>query len=121
MRKIQLRLISYLVMLYMLVALGWWSYLLFSKNHAVYEAQTSFVKLQQIAEQHANGTQSPHYTELVAAEAAIKNKKESQEWMILGETIVFITVLFAGLYLDCRRKERKIILRQPLLVRLYPS
>ncbi len=107
MRKIRLRLLSYVVMLYMLMASGWWSYLLFSKNQMAFEAQSSMMVLQLGAEERANGKESPRYIDLLEKRAALEAKNERQEWMILGETMVFIGILFAGLYLIDRgyRKE----------------
>lgn len=107
MRKIQLRLLSYFVMLYMLLALGWWSYLLFDKTQEVYETQSSMLMLQLAAEQHANGVESVRYADLIGQRNDVESERERQQWMILGETLVFIGILFVGLYLIDRgyRKE----------------
>ncbi len=107
MRKIRLRLLSYVVMLYMLLASGWWSYLLFQKNETAFEAQSSIMILQLAAAEQADGKKSQRYTTLLEEQAALFAKNERQEWMILGETIFFLTILIAGLYLIDRgyRKE----------------
>lgn len=73
------------VMLYMVLALGWWTILLFKKNHEVATLRTVLHQYQG----PQNG--APSWAEL-------EQQQTRQGRMILGESVVFILMLILGLY-----------------------
>lgn len=95
MRNQRLRLLSYIVMAYMLLAFTWWALLLFTKNKDAYHAKLELMKIGMVAEgmiqDQAAFEQMPDYIEL-------KKDYERQEWMIFGEASVFVMTLVAGLW-----------------------
>ncbi|MEM9886997.1 MAG: HAMP domain-containing sensor histidine kinase [Bacteroidota bacterium] len=110
MKNARLRLLSYIVIAYMLMAFAWWSILLFTKNQDAFEAKQELVDLLIASEAQFNGQNTAVYKVLIAERAALEDKYRMQEWMILGEALVFIVILIAGVYLIDRgyRKEVQI-------------
>jgi len=94
-KNVRLRLFSNLVILYMLLALGWWSFLLFTKNRDAFIAKAELQKLVMIANQEiANDAaflQTPIYQDYL-------RKYNRQEWMIMGEALVFAIILVIGIW-----------------------
>ena len=88
----KLRLLSYAVMVYMLLAFSWWSVLLYVKNKDAFEAKTSLLKHNNISVSSQDFYTTPEYLELSA-------KYKRQEWMILGEGLVFIFSLIVGVWM----------------------
>lgn len=95
----RLRLFSYVVIAYMLMAFAWWSILLFTKNRDAYQAKKELLDLQMAVYVMSRRTESAQFKDLQAESASLKNNYEWQEWMILGETIMFTFMLIAGVYL----------------------
>ena len=95
MRNLTLRLVSYAVMAYMLVAFGWWSILLYTKNRDAYLAKAELLKLVAIAEQRvadpAEYAELPEFREL-------RRDYKRQENMIMGEAIFIAVSLFLALW-----------------------
>ena len=95
MTKIRLRLLSYVVMAYMLLAFTWWSLLLFTKNRDAFYAKRDLLKIGMIAENRVSDEnefrQTIDYQELV-------RKYKRQEWMIFGEASMFIITLLTRLW-----------------------
>lgn len=95
-RYLQLRILSYGVIAYMMLAFGWWSVLLFTKNQDAFEAKKEQMILVKIARgEISQVTQieaDPNYLEL-------KRSYQKQERMITGEVIVFVVILAVGLWL----------------------
>lgn len=95
-RYFQLRILSYSVIAYMMLAFGWWSVLLFTKNQDAFEAKKEQMTLVKIARGEISDVtqldQDPDYLEL-------KRAYEKQENMITGEVFVFIIILAIGLWL----------------------
>jgi len=50
MRNLRLRLLSYIVIAYMLVAFSWWSVLLYIKNRDAFQAKAEYLQLVMAAE-----------------------------------------------------------------------
>jgi len=79
----------------MLLALGWWSFLLFTKNRDAFIAKVELQKLIMIANQEIENDaaflQAPIYQEYLS-------KYNRQEWMILGEALVFAVILVIGIW-----------------------
>lgn len=95
MDKKGLRILTYVIMVYMLLAFAWWAMLLFSKNREVFEAKALLYSLTtQNTDQYSN--QGKHldaktYQQLVAT-------YQRQKWMIIGEGMVFLITLGAGIW-----------------------
>ncbi len=90
-KKKQLRIISIVVIVYMLMALLWWAILLNRKNNEVFVLKEKLIKKEMILNNFHEGTISQDYME-------IKNDLERQNWMVLGEGIVFGFTLILGIY-----------------------
>ncbi len=80
----------------MLLALGWWSYLLYIKNNDAFNAKVELLTLNKIVLGKQDYLQSRHndpdYLEL-------KKKYRNQEKMILGEAAVLAITLLIGIWL----------------------
>ena len=94
--NVRLRLLSYGVIAYMLLAFLWWSVLLFNKNRDTFQAKVEVLKIGMIAEGAIKNPQelleSPRYQEL-------REAYRRQEWMIMGEGLFFIITLIIGIWL----------------------
>jgi len=104
----RLRLLSYLVMAYMLLAFAWWSVLLFIKNADAFQAKNELLTLRIASEMQFNGVNSEQYLALLEQQVELNNEYRTQEWMILGEGIVFIIILLVGIYLIDRGYRREV-------------
>ncbi len=105
-QSIQLRLLSYVVIAYMMMAFSWWSVLLFVKNNDAFQAKRDLLRLGMAAEglvrNDAEFYQTPRYTELA-------KQYHRQEWMIVGEASVFIVSLVIGIWLINRGYHREVM------------
>jgi signal transduction histidine kinase len=79
----------------MLLAFAWWSFLLFTKNRDAFHAKASLNKIGMIAngliETDKEFLETTIYKEL-------ESEYKKQEWMILGEAIVFVFILVIGVW-----------------------
>ena len=95
MTNLRLRLLSYIVMAYMLLAFTWWALLLFTKNRDAFYAKSELMKIGMVAEglvkNNQEFEQTFDYQELA-------NKYTRQEYMIFGEACVFVITLLTGLW-----------------------
>ena len=95
MKNSTLRLFSYGIMAYMLIALGWWSILLFNKNQDAFAAKEQLLKITMVAQglitNDAEFRASVPYEEL-------RSEYDFQKVMIMGETLVLVLTLFAGIW-----------------------
>ena len=95
-QNIRLRMLSYIVIAYMLLAFTWWSVLIFTKNRDAFVAKQELLKIGLVAEglyeNEAQFQQNEVYQDLY-------KKYRRQEWMIMGEAVVFIISLVIGVYL----------------------
>lgn len=104
MANIRLRILSYIVIAYMLVAFAWWSILLFEKNNDAMQAKMELLRIAMEKDgwsyNELEFRQLPAYREL-------RKKYQRQEYMIFGEVIGFVFILLIGMYLINRgyRKE----------------
>lgn len=114
MNKYRLRILSYVVIAYILLAFSWWSIYLFHTNKDAYEAKVDLVNFkEEFLEVMANVGMvestdlQPRMEEFEERKEQIENKYVSRAWMILGESIVFMIILLFGIYLIDRgyRKE----------------
>ncbi len=93
-----IRILSFLVIAYMLFALLWWSVLLHKKNNQTYQYQVELYKLDS----------SKSEIDLLELEAKFRR----QNTMILGESIVFGLMLVLGIYFLYRAYQRVILASQ---------
>jgi len=108
-KNLKLRVLSYVVIAYMLLAFGWWSILLFQKNEDAFKAKTELLKLVEAAQQNATNIadfeQLPSYISL-------EKKYTRQRYMIFGEALVFIISLVIGIWLINRAYHKEIMIAQ---------
>jgi signal transduction histidine kinase len=95
-KNLNLRVLSNIVIGYMIIAFAWWSVLLHIKNSDAFEAKAELMAMgmaaQGIIQQKEQLLEHPKYKELEA-------KYQHQEWMIYGEATVFILSLIYGIYM----------------------
>lgn len=95
-----MKVLSYTVIGYMLLALMWWSVLLYRKNHQLFETKIHLLQSQ-------SGT---NLTSVFSLPEYVKLEKEykKQTNMILGEAMVFGLSLMIGLYLINRAFQKEL-------------
>lgn len=103
--NLKLRLLSYLVILYMLIAFAWWSVLLYQKNRDAYYAKVELLKMGMSAEGKYISDQHFGHTDVYLD---LTKKYQRQEWMIFGEASVFIISLVIGIWLINRGYNKEI-------------
>lgn len=103
--KHRLRLISNIVIAYMMIAFAWWSVLLFTKNRDAFQAKRDLLRIGMVAEGLVDNEEqfilTPPFLEL-------EKKYQRQEWMIMGEAVVFVITLIIGIWLINRSFTREI-------------
>ena len=104
-RNIRLRLLSNFVILFVLIAIAWWSILLFTKNRDAFLAKSELNKMGMVAEGRINSDEEFFET---AIYRQLETEYKRQEWMILGESIVFVVSLIIGVYLINRGYNKEI-------------
>ncbi|MCO6479403.1 MAG: HAMP domain-containing histidine kinase [Phaeodactylibacter sp.] len=109
-RNIRLRLLSYGVIAYMMLAFAWWSVLLFIKNRDAYEAKRDTMRLMMIAREEIPPTDEAFYNSPAFTE--LKKQYENQEYMILGEASVFVLSLAIGVWLINRGYHKEVMAAQ---------
>lgn len=95
MNKKWLRILTYVIMMYMLLAFAWWAMLLFTKNRDAFRAKSDLYKIGMIA-QGMIQTDEEFYNSTIYKDLAASYRR--QEWMILGEGLVFLITLSAGIW-----------------------
>lgn len=105
-KNLRLRLLSYFVIAYMLLAFSWWSVLLFTKNRDAFYAKRDLMRIGMIAEHLIHNDEE--FLERAEYQKLVDQYKR-QEWMIFGEAGVFVVSLIIGVYLINRgyHKEMK--------------
>ncbi len=92
----RLRLLYWIVTAYLLLALGWWSVLLFVKNRDAFLAKAELLKIGMVAEGlvHTDEEflQTPQYQTL-------EKQYRHQEVMIFGEGLFFMITLLIGIWM----------------------
>ena len=91
----KIRLLSNVVIIYLLFAFAWWSVLLYQKNRDTFQAKANLLQLQYQLEHPDLGDEfeeSRLFQEL-------KSRFQRQEWMILGEGLFFVISLMIGIWL----------------------
>lgn len=103
--NIRLRLLSYVVIAYMLMAFAWWSVLLFTKNRDAFYAKSDYLKLVLVAKGEVK-TNEEFYKSDVYQD--LQKHYQRQEWMILGEALVFVFSLIVGIWLINRGYNKEV-------------
>lgn len=102
----KLRLFSYFVIAYMLLAFAWWSVLLFEKNRDAFKAWNKYQRVLMVAEgkvsSDAEYRQTAEYQELAS-------DYKTQEWMIMGEALFFVLSLVTGIWLINRGYHKEVM------------
>ena len=89
-KNLRLRLLSYVVIAYMLLAFSWWSVLLFTKNKDAFYAKRDLMRIGMIAEHLIHNDDEFLQT---SAYQDLEYTYKRQEWMIFGEAAVFVITL----------------------------
>lgn len=108
-QNIRLRLLSYGVIVYLLMAFAWWTILLFTKNRDAFRAKEDFMKLVVAAEGSVNSEEAFYELERYKD---LERKYLGQERMILGEAIVFVISLVIGVWLINRGYNKEMMAAQ---------
>ncbi len=95
-KKLNLKVLSNIVIVYMLCAFAWWSALLYIKNKDAFEAKANLMQLLMLGKKEVN---SEEEFKLHKNYLDLKYKYKKQEWMILGEASIFISSLIFGIWL----------------------
>lgn len=98
----------YVLIIYVLLAGIWWSYLLRIKNADALEAKKALLwhKMQAQGLQDKKGYfESKEYQELVY-------EYQKQDWMILGEGLVLLGLIFAGVWQIYQSRKKEVALAQ---------
>ena len=106
MRNNQLRIISYLVIFYMLLAFSWWTVLLHTKNRDAFLAKNELLKLSLIAK---NEIKNEEEFLKNSFHIELRDAYKRQEWMILGEASVFVLSLLIGIIFINRGYHKEIL------------
>ncbi|HOY16171.1 MAG TPA: ATP-binding protein [Haliscomenobacter sp.] len=108
-QNLRLRLLSYFVIAYMMMAFSWWTVLLFTKNRDAFAAKSELLKIGMIAQgivkNDVEFTATPAFQSLSA-------RYTRQEWMIVGEAVVFVISLVLGVYLINRGYNKEMVASQ---------
>ena len=109
MENLKLRLLSNFVIVFLLLAFGWWSILLYTKNKDAFVAKSNYLQIVLAAkgdiENRAEFEETIDFQEL-------ESSYKRQEWMILGEALFFIISLVIGIYIINRGYNREMIAAQ---------
>jgi len=101
----RLRLLSFAVIAYMMLAFAWWSILLFTKNQDAFLAKRDKLRILMIAEGSVANDQQFFQSERYLV---LKQQYDRQEYMILGEAVVFTISLLIGLWLINRGYKQEV-------------
>jgi two-component system, OmpR family, phosphate regulon sensor histidine kinase PhoR len=92
-----------LIVIYILAAGGWWSYLLHSKNKEVRDAQLEKLQFALKQDENVNIANTEEFK-------LINSRFERQRWMIIGEGSVFMLILLFGLWRIYRIRQKELAL-----------
>lgn len=100
--------IFYLVIGYVLLAGGWWSYLLYIKNEDAQNAQKElfwYIMKEQGFEDKQAYLESATYTK-------IEEKYSRQRWMIMGEGLVLLIFTVFGIWKVAKSRQQEVLLAE---------
>ena len=103
--------LSFIVIIYLILGFTWWAVLLYIKNLDAFQAKVELLRLGMIAEDiYENEEQFAQTTAFLS----LQSKYRHQEWMIFGESAVFVITLIVSVILINRghQKEMRAALSQ---------
>ena len=104
-QNLRLRLLSYIVIAYMMMAFAWWSILLFTKNRDAFRAKRDLFRIGMIADGTVKNDQEFLATDVYKN---LSKQYQRQEWMILGEATFFVISLVIGVWLINRGYNKEV-------------
>lgn len=108
-QSIQLRMLSYVVIAYMMMAFAWWTILLFTKNEDAFLAKRDKLRLIMATEM---GVQTDEVFFQSETYRQLQQQYQRQELMILGEAVVFVISLAIGVWLINRGYNKEMLAAQ---------
>lgn len=91
----RLRLLTWMIIVYLIMALVWWSVLLHAKNKESFEAKAVIMRYELLL----NSKESVQELETYAPYIQLKAKYNKQKYMIYGEGLIFVLTLAIGIWL----------------------
>lgn len=105
MPNVRLRILSYVVIAYMLLAFTWWSVLLWKTLDDAFRAKSDSLELRMAADGLIRTPydfyRSPEYREL-------EDRYQRQQWMVAGEGLFFVISLVVGIWLINRAYYKEV-------------
>ena len=89
----RIRFITNVLVIYTLMAGTWWTFLLYKKNHEIFDIQIEKFKI----EAKLNNIPESSIPETSGYKTAV-DRLEKQKRMVLGEGVVLISILLAGIW-----------------------
>lgn len=106
--NLKIRLLSNVVIIYLLFAFAWWSVLLYQKNKDTFEAKAALLQTQL----YPKGGEQVFQFEQSTPYLLLKDHHRRQEWMILGEGLFFVISLMIGMWLINRAYYKEMMAAQ---------
>ncbi len=106
-QKIRLRLLSNVVILFLLIAFSWWTVLLFTTNRDAFYAKRDLMKIGMVAQGLIGKGNEAAFWEMPAYQKLYREYRR-QEWMIVSEATFFVISLVIGVYLINRSYNREV-------------
>lgn len=97
--------LSYLVIVYLILGFTWWAVLLHIKNRDAFQAKTELLRIGMVAE---GIYQNDEWFAQSSAFRALEDKYRHQQWMIYGESGVFVLSLIVGVILINRGYQKEV-------------
>ncbi len=97
--------LSWLVIAYLILGFTWWAVLLYIKNRDAFEAKTELLRIGMIAE---GIYQNDAWFEQTPAFQALDAKYRHQQWMIYGESAVFVLSIIVSVILINRGYQKEV-------------
>lgn len=97
--------LSWLVIAYLILGFTWWAVLLYIKNRDAFEAKTELLRIGMIAE---GIYQNDAWFEQTPAFQALEGKYRHQQWMIYGESAVFVLSIIVSVVLINRGYQKEV-------------
>ena len=94
----------FLVIAYLILGFTWWAVLLYIKNRDAFEAKVEILRIGMVAE---GVYQNEEWFEKTGAYNYLHNKYQHQEWMIYGESAVFVLTLIVSVMLINRGYQKE--------------
>ena len=100
-----LRLLTYVIIAYMILTFLWWATLLFIKNETAYSAQADAQRVELMTSGEISTVAEYEQTEYYKS---LRRKYKQQEWMILTQAAAFVVSLVIGVWLINRAYVREV-------------